>query len=111
MSAVRSRHRPPSAPLPLKNDCLRRPARASIPACLNSPDAAILMPAKWNVYNQPPLKPENQETAMTRPRNPAWRFRPVSHACQPGLGAARNLQSRLVRPVLSECKLPELRTR
>jgi hypothetical protein len=25
------------------------------------------MLAKWNVYNQPPFKPETRETAMTRP--------------------------------------------
>ena len=40
-----------------------------------------------------------------------WRCCLPVRTCQPGVGAARNYQSGLVRPVLSECELPELRAR
>jgi hypothetical protein len=41
----------------------------------------------------------------------AWRggYLDPARSCRPGVGAARHYQSRLVRPVLSERKLPKLR--
>jgi len=66
-----------------------------------------------NVYDQPPLKSQtrNKGDCHDESDDLTWRCCLVIHACRPGLGAACHQQSGLVRPVLSECKLPELRPR
>src|SRR5438874_11526887 len=64
-----------------------------------------------NVYVQPPLMIRKQGSPHHDETGDRGRHCVVICPCHPGLGAARHLQSGLVRPVLSECKLPELRAR
>src|SRR5690349_19341387 len=69
---------------------------------------------------QEPLRPiavkvasRNRRGCDDETNDLAWRYCPIIpvRARQPGIGAARHYQSGLVRPVLSERKLPELRPR
>ena len=56
------------------------------------------------------IEPRKQGVRREETSDPG-RYRSVIRACYSGLGAARNFQSGLVRPVLSKCELPELRAR
>jgi len=68
-----------------------------------------------NPYDRSPLESRtaNQRGCDDETSDLAWRGGNLNPArsCRPGVGAARHYQSRLVRPVLSERKLPKLRAR
>ena len=59
------------------------------------------------------LAHRNKRGCDDETKDPAWRGRLINplRTCQPGVGAARHYQSGLVRAVLSERQLPELRAR
>src|SRR6185436_11188133 len=68
-----------------------------------------------NRHGRLPLRSQttNQRGCDDEINDLAWRggVADSARSCRSGVGAARHYQSRLVRPVLSERKLPELRAR
>lgn len=85
------------------------PVPFGVPSVKNSREA------NWNAYDQSPFnsQPGNKRGCDDETNDLAWRCCPIVaiRTCRPGVGAARHYQSGLVRPILSECQLPELRAR
>ena len=91
------------------------PSRASIRNFDISSLAGFMTNWNGNPCDRSPLESRtaSQRGCDDETSDLAWRggYLNSARSCRPGVGAARHYQSRLVRPVLSERKLPKLRAR